>query len=111
MADRDDILAAVRLAHLHLEADELERLASEVAGIIAHMDALRELDLAAVPPFTATDATDATDVTDVTDARLRPDEPGPEPMQRTPASLAPAWADGCYTVPLLEPHRTGGRDG
>jgi aspartyl-tRNA(Asn)/glutamyl-tRNA(Gln) amidotransferase subunit C len=102
---RDDILDAVRLARIRLDPGELERLASEVAGIVAHMDALRDLDLTGVPPFAATDAADATDATDAANSTMRPDEPGPEPLVRTPASLAPAWTDGCYTVPLLEPHR------
>jgi Asp-tRNA(Asn)/Glu-tRNA(Gln) amidotransferase C subunit len=36
-----DFLTAVRLANLQLEPDEVDRLAAGIAGIIAHVEALR----------------------------------------------------------------------
>jgi aspartyl-tRNA(Asn)/glutamyl-tRNA(Gln) amidotransferase subunit C len=91
-----DFLTAVRLANLQLEPDEVDRLAAGIAGIIAHVEALRALDLDGVPPYTAA-ADDA--------APLRPDEPGADPLQHGPEAFAPAWADGFFLVPRLETHR------
>jgi aspartyl/glutamyl-tRNA(Asn/Gln) amidotransferase C subunit len=93
---RDDVLRAARLAHLQLDAAELDRLVSDIDDIVGHMAVLRTLDLHGVPPFTG-----AADV----DRPLRSDEPGADPLLLTPGEIAPSWQDGFFTVPRLDAHR------
>lgn len=49
---RDDVLAIARLARLHLEPDEVDRLRGELSAILVHMDALRDVDTSGVEPMT-----------------------------------------------------------
>jgi len=41
-----------RLARLHLDPDEQQRMGIELSGILAHVDAIQALDLDDVPPTT-----------------------------------------------------------
>lgn len=80
------------LARLRLDDAEIERLTVELSGILDHMDELAAADVAGVDS-----------VWGVADgvARLRSDEPGSDALHIPPAELAPAWADGFFTVPKL----------
>lgn len=49
MIDRDQVLHVARLARLHLDEPEVERMASELSGILEHVDRIAELDLEDVP--------------------------------------------------------------
>jgi aspartyl-tRNA(Asn)/glutamyl-tRNA(Gln) amidotransferase subunit C len=49
MIDRDQVLHVARLARLHLDEPEVERMASELSGILEHVDRIAELDLDDVP--------------------------------------------------------------
>jgi aspartyl-tRNA(Asn)/glutamyl-tRNA(Gln) amidotransferase subunit C len=49
MIDRDQVLHVARLARLHLDEPEVERIASELSGILEHVDRIAELDLDDVP--------------------------------------------------------------
>ena len=52
MIDRDQVLHVARLARLSLTDEETERMASELSGILEHVEAIGELDLDGVPPTT-----------------------------------------------------------
>ncbi len=49
---RDDVLDIARLARLHLEPDEVEKLRGELSAILEHMDELAALDTSGVEPMT-----------------------------------------------------------
>jgi len=48
--DRDQVLHVAKLARLRLSGEELETMAGELSGILAHVDRIAELDLEDVPP-------------------------------------------------------------
>ncbi|MEX1184211.1 MAG: Asp-tRNA(Asn)/Glu-tRNA(Gln) amidotransferase subunit GatC [Gemmatimonadota bacterium] len=89
---REDVQRVAALARLRLDRDELGRFAEQLSGILGHMDELRMLDLADVPPFD--NATEAA-------APLRADIPGADPLHRPIASYAPSFRDGFFVVPRL----------
>ena len=45
MIDDATVRHVARLARLHLEPDELERMREELSGILDHVDAIQALDL------------------------------------------------------------------
>ena len=49
---RKDVLDIARLARLHLEPDEVDRLTGELTSILGHMDALGAIDTEGVEPMT-----------------------------------------------------------
>ena len=50
MISRDDVARVARLARLALESAELEVMRTQLAGILAYIDTLRELDIEGVEP-------------------------------------------------------------
>ena len=79
-----------RLARLSLTDDELDTMVGQLSSILEHVQALSDLDLAAVEP-----TAHALDVRNVT----RPDEPRPSwPLDEVLAN-APAPQDGAFRVP------------
>ena len=48
--DRDQVLHVAKLARLKLSDDEVEQMASELSGILEHVDRISELDLEGVEP-------------------------------------------------------------
>ena len=68
MIDRDQVLHVARLARLRLDDAEVETMTGELSKVLDHIEKIRELDLAGVPP--------TSHVVDVTGV-LRADEPGP----------------------------------
>ncbi len=50
MIDREQVLHVARLARLHLADDEVERMASELSGILSHVDKIAGLELDEVEP-------------------------------------------------------------
>ena len=52
MIDDATVRHVARLARLHLEPDELERMREELSGILEHVDVIQALDLDDVPPTT-----------------------------------------------------------
>ena len=50
MISRDDVVRVARLARLALESAELEVMRTQLAGILAYIDTLRELDIEGVEP-------------------------------------------------------------
>jgi aspartyl-tRNA(Asn)/glutamyl-tRNA(Gln) amidotransferase subunit C len=49
---RQDVLEIARLARLHLEPEEVERLRGELSAILEHMEQLQTIDTSAVEPMT-----------------------------------------------------------
>lgn len=50
MLDREQVLHVARLARLALSEEEVERMAAELSGVLAHIEKIGELDLTDVPP-------------------------------------------------------------
>ena len=90
MIDREQVLHVAKLARLELSGEEVERMADELSGVMAHIDKIGELDLDGVPP--------TTHVVEVANA-LRPDEPRPSLPRDVALEQAPATQDGGFLVP------------
>jgi Asp-tRNA(Asn)/Glu-tRNA(Gln) amidotransferase C subunit len=110
MASADaELRRSAALARLPLTDDEARQLAVRIGAIIAHADALAELEAvtAAARSAEAGDAADtAAAAAAVADAAIvvdsaapRPDTPGADRLHLPPAAFAPAWAEGFFTVP------------
>lgn len=92
MIGEDDVRYVARLARLHLEQDEMQRMTAELAKILAHIDKMSELDTDAVAP-----TAHVLDVVDVT--RADRVEPG---LERADALRnAPAVTDDSFRVPRM----------
>jgi aspartyl-tRNA(Asn)/glutamyl-tRNA(Gln) amidotransferase subunit C len=90
MIDREQVLHVARLARLELSDEELERMASELSGILEHVDRIAALELDGVEPTSHVVA-----LSNV----LRPDDPvGSLPRERA-LEQAPDPADGAFRVP------------
>ncbi|MGH7534996.1 MAG: Asp-tRNA(Asn)/Glu-tRNA(Gln) amidotransferase subunit GatC [Gemmatimonadales bacterium] len=87
---REEVLHVARLAELAVQEAELDRLVAQMNRIV---DYVAQLD--AVPgdriaePFLAGPEA----------AALREDVPGPVPLARPPAAIAPEFRDGYFLVP------------
>jgi aspartyl-tRNA(Asn)/glutamyl-tRNA(Gln) amidotransferase subunit C len=90
MIDRDEVRHVARLARLELTDEEVDRMAVELAGVLAHIARIGELDLDDVAP--------TSHVVAVENA-LRPDQPVPSlPRERVLADAPAVAADG-FAVP------------
>jgi aspartyl-tRNA(Asn)/glutamyl-tRNA(Gln) amidotransferase subunit C len=47
---RDEVLHIARLARVHLQDDEVDRLASQLSGILDHFATLKDVDTSTVDP-------------------------------------------------------------
>jgi aspartyl-tRNA(Asn)/glutamyl-tRNA(Gln) amidotransferase subunit C len=90
MIDREQVLHVARLARLELSDEEVARMATELSGILEHVDLMSQLDLDGVPP--------TTHVVEVTGA-LRADVPRPSWPREVMLASAPAERDGGFLVP------------
>jgi aspartyl-tRNA(Asn)/glutamyl-tRNA(Gln) amidotransferase subunit C len=86
MLDRAQVLHVARLARLELSDEDVERMAGELSKVLDHIEKIRELDLAGVPP--------TSHVVDVAGV-VRADEPRP----CFPAEVAVASAPEPVEVP------------
>jgi aspartyl-tRNA(Asn)/glutamyl-tRNA(Gln) amidotransferase subunit C len=87
---RDEVLHVARLAELAVREGELDRLVDQMNRIVdyvAQLDQVPADRMAA--PFRAGPPS----------AALREDVPGPVPLARPPAELAPEFVDGFFLVP------------
>jgi aspartyl-tRNA(Asn)/glutamyl-tRNA(Gln) amidotransferase subunit C len=92
---RDDVAHIAQLARLALDEDRVDELVSQLNGILAHMDVLRQVE---------TDDVEGTSGIGEGGTPLRPDE-GPQiPLARPRDSFAPAMRDGFFVVPRLGTH-------
>jgi len=86
---RQDIEKIAALAELGVDdaaAAELERQLTRILDYVAQLSEVTD---------------DATAAVDERAARLRRDVVDPDPLSRTPQEIAPAFADGLFTVPRL----------
>ncbi|MHB8658220.1 MAG: Asp-tRNA(Asn)/Glu-tRNA(Gln) amidotransferase subunit GatC [Solirubrobacteraceae bacterium] len=90
MLARDQVLHVARLARLELTEEEVGRMSGELSHVLAHIEKIRELDLAGVPP--------TSHVVDVVNA-LRPDEPQPGLPVEVALAPAPEAVAGGFGVP------------
>jgi aspartyl-tRNA(Asn)/glutamyl-tRNA(Gln) amidotransferase subunit C len=90
MIDREQVLHVARLARLRLTDEEVERMASELSGILEHVERISELDLEGVEP--------TTHVIELQNV-LRPDEPRPSWSRDEVLERAPDPAGGAFRVP------------
>ena len=90
MIDRDDVRHVARLARLELSEDEVEGMARELAGVLAHIATIDELDLDGVAP--------TSHVVAVENA-LRADEPRPSLPRDRALADAPEIVDDGFAVP------------
>lgn len=115
----DEVRRVAELARLPLGPGEVASMTRQLNRILEHVDALAEADAEAVGeaegavegangaglPGESMAPDDAAGPTP-----LRADRPGADPLATPPSELAPAWADGLFTVPRLASHDDG-RDG
>ena len=90
MIGREQVLHVAKLARLRLSEDEIERMSSELSGILDHIEKIGELELDDVEPTSHVVALDNV---------LRPDEPRPSWPRERMLEPAPDAADGGFRVP------------
>lgn len=90
MIDREQVLHVARLARLRLGAEEVERMSSELSGILEHVERIAELDLDGVEP--------TSHVIELENV-LRPDEPRPSWPREKVLEPAPDPASESFRVP------------
>jgi aspartyl-tRNA(Asn)/glutamyl-tRNA(Gln) amidotransferase subunit C len=90
MIDREQVLHVARLARLSLSDEEVERMATELSGILEHVERISELDLDGVEP--------TSHVIELVNV-LRPDEPRPSWDRDEMLERAPDPANGAFRVP------------
>jgi aspartyl-tRNA(Asn)/glutamyl-tRNA(Gln) amidotransferase subunit C len=88
--DREQVLHVARLARLKLTDEEVEKMASELSGILEHVEHINELDLEHVEPTSHVVAVENV---------LRPDEPRPSWSAEEVLECAPDPAGGSFRVP------------
>jgi aspartyl-tRNA(Asn)/glutamyl-tRNA(Gln) amidotransferase subunit C len=90
MIDREQVLHVARLARLELSEEEIERISSELSGILEHVDRISALHLDDVAPTSHVVALENV---------LRPDEPDPSLPRDVALANAPDPFDGAFRVP------------
>ena len=90
MIDREQVLHVARLSRLRLSEEEVERMSSELSGILEHVDRISELDLDGVEPTSHVVA-----LRNV----LRPDRPRPSWPRERMLDSAPDPAQEAFRVP------------
>jgi aspartyl-tRNA(Asn)/glutamyl-tRNA(Gln) amidotransferase subunit C len=90
MIDREQVLHVAKLARLRLSDEEVERMASELSGILEHVEHISELELDGVEPTSHVIALENV---------LRPDEPRPSWDRDEVLERAPDSAGGAFRVP------------
>ena len=90
MIDREQVLHVARLARLELSDEETERMATELSGILDHVDRIGNLDLEGVEPTSHVVALENV---------LRADEPRPSLPRDVALAPAPEPQDGAFRAP------------
>jgi aspartyl-tRNA(Asn)/glutamyl-tRNA(Gln) amidotransferase subunit C len=90
MIEREQVEHVARLARLKLTDEEVERMASELSGILEHVERISQLDLDDVEPTSHVVAVENV---------LRPDEPRPSWSRDEILERAPDPANGAFRVP------------
>jgi aspartyl-tRNA(Asn)/glutamyl-tRNA(Gln) amidotransferase subunit C len=90
MIGREQVLHVAKLARLRLSDEEIERMSSELSGILDHIEKIEELDLEGVEP--------TSHVVNLENV-LRPDEPRPSWPREQVLEIAPDAGEGGFRVP------------
>lgn len=90
MIGRDQVLHVAKLARLRLDDEQIERMSSELSGILDHIAKIEELDLDGVEPTSHVVALENV---------LRPDEPRASWPRERVLELAPDAGEGGFRVP------------
>jgi aspartyl-tRNA(Asn)/glutamyl-tRNA(Gln) amidotransferase subunit C len=93
--DKDEVRRVADLANLALTEEEIERMAQELSGILAHVDKLNELDTSNVEPMAQVlYGAEAT-------ATLREDTERPGLGNQAALANAPLAGSGYFKVPKV----------
>ena len=90
MIGREQVLHVAKLARLRLSDEEIERMSTELSGILDHIEKIEELDLDGVEPTTHVVTLENV---------LRPDNPRPSWPRDTVLGAAPDAGEGGFRVP------------
>jgi aspartyl-tRNA(Asn)/glutamyl-tRNA(Gln) amidotransferase subunit C len=90
MIDREQVLHVAKLARLELSEEEVGRMATELSGVLGHIEKIGELALDDVPATTHVVAVDNA---------LRPDVVRPCLPREVALAQAPAVQDDGFLVP------------
>jgi aspartyl-tRNA(Asn)/glutamyl-tRNA(Gln) amidotransferase subunit C len=90
MIERERVEHVAKLARLRLTDDEVERMATELSGILEHVEHIAELDLESVEPTSHVIALENV---------FRRDEPRPSWDRDEVLESAPDPASGAFRVP------------
>jgi aspartyl-tRNA(Asn)/glutamyl-tRNA(Gln) amidotransferase subunit C len=87
---RNEVLHVAKLAEIAVREEELDRLVDQLNRIVDYVAQLDQVpaDRRAAPFLPGPQSVE-----------LREDVPGPVPLARPPAELAPDFADGFFLVP------------
>lgn len=102
----EDVRSVAALARLRLDEAELERMARELDAILGHVAELETAELETTGE-SLPEAAPEYDRTGGSAAALREDVPAADPLAEGPASSAPGWEAGFFTVPRLASHVDG----
>ena len=91
---RADVVKIAALARLELGEAELERLTTELNGILGHVDQLTSLDLVETSDLTP-------QVRTPLPATRAKSAEKPDALDRPPMSFAPDWRENFFVVPPL----------
>lgn len=91
----EDVRHVATLARLGIGPERMGALVTELNGILAHMDAIGQVDVTGVEP-SASGGSAA--------MPLRSDSSSPVPLERPVGSFAPEQRDGFFLVPRLATH-------
>ena len=91
---KEEILGLSKLARLRLSDLEIDRLQSDLTGILEHMKVLSEVDTEGVLPMTHVDAKAHS---------LRPDVVAPSLNRERILAAAHRSDDDCFAVPSILP--------
>lgn len=89
----EQIEKVAKLAHLSLEADEIERFREQLSGILGYVEKLQTLDVREVPPTINGIEAEGT--------RLRADEVRPSLPTEQALANAPQQAEHLFLVPRI----------
>ncbi len=97
----DDVRHVAALARVALEPERVRLLASELNGILSHMDVLSAVDTSAID-LHARDDGDGMPLRDDGESQL--------PLARTRETFAPEMRAGFFLVPRLATHEDAAED-
>lgn len=89
---KDDVIYAAKLARIEVPEDQIDRLAKDMAGIVAFVEKINEVDTSKVEPLLS--------VQDLSNV-MREDVPGPVLPVATVEKLAPRFESGHIVVPAV----------